>query len=100
MPHTPVLGVQVVNPNSIILKIRVGKRFTITILKEIREKMNIKEGDELDLLFTDDGIILRNPMSLVEFIDNIKPIGSVKTFLEERGKERIIENERVRELTK
>ncbi len=43
--------------------------------------MNIKEGDELDVLFTDDGIILRKPVSLVEFIDSIKPIGNVKTFL-------------------
>ncbi|MHC1627777.1 MAG: hypothetical protein ACXQTI_02965 [Candidatus Nezhaarchaeales archaeon] len=62
--------------------------------------MNIKEGDELDVLFTDDGIILRKPVSLVEFIDSIKPIGSVKTFLEERSKEGVIENERTRELTK
>jgi len=84
----------------VTLKVRVGKRFTITIPKEVRERLGIKEGDELDLILTDDGILLRRPTSLVEFIDNIKPIGSVKMFLEERGKEECIENERVEELIK
>ena len=82
------------------LKVRVGKRFTITIPKEVRERLGIREGDELDLILTDNGIILRKPISLVEFIDNIKPIGSVKVFLKERDKERVIESERVEELIK
>jgi len=46
-----------------------------------------------------DDIMLRKFRSLVEFIDSIKPIGSVRMFLEERDKERIIENERIKELT-
>ncbi len=84
----------------IVLRVRVGKRFTITIPREVRERLGIKEGDELDLILTDNGILLRRPMSLVEFIDNIKPIGGVKTFLEERDREENIESERVEELTK
>ncbi len=41
------------------LKVRVGKRFTITIPKEVRERLGIKEGDELDLIVVNDSIILR-----------------------------------------
>ncbi|RLG80668.1 MAG: hypothetical protein DRO13_03200 [Thermoprotei archaeon] len=47
----------------------------------------------MDLIFTDNDIMLGRTIFLVEFIDNIKPIGSVKIFLK-RGR-RIL---RVREL--
>jgi len=77
------------------LRIRVGKRFVITIPKEVREKLNIKEGDELDLLVINDSVIIRKSISLIEFIDSIKPKGSVKTFLKEREKEGSAEYERV-----
>jgi len=82
------------------LRIRVGKRFVITIPKEVREKLSIKEGDELDLLVINDSIIIRKPISLIEFIDRIKPKGSVKTFLKEREKEGSVEYERAEELIK
>ncbi len=81
------------------LKIRVGKRFTITIPKEVREKLNIKEGDELELTVIGNNIVLKKAMSLVEFIDNVKPKGSIKLFLEERRREVGIEEERYEELT-
>ena len=35
----------------------------------------------MDLIFTDNDIMLGRTIFLVEFIDNIKPIGSVKIFL-------------------
>jgi len=80
-----MVGVVSVNRvDTISLKVRVGKRFTITIPKEVRERLNIKEGDELDLTIVNDSIILRKSTSLLEFIDNIKPRGSVKMFLRER----------------
>ena len=83
-----------------VLKVRVGKRFTITIPKEVREKLGIKEGDELDLILTDNGIVLKKPVSLIEFIDGIKPVGSIRVFLEERDREENVEVERAEELTK
>lgn len=83
-----------------VLKVRVGKRFTITIPKEVREKLGIKEGDELDLILTDNGIVLKKPVSLIEFIDSIKPVGSIRVFLEERDREENVEVERAEELTK
>jgi len=82
------------------LKVRVGKRFTITIPKEVREKLGIKEGDELDLIIVDNSIVLRKSMSLVEFIDSVKPRGSVKVFLEERDREGSVEDERAKELAR
>lgn len=82
------------------LKVRVGRRFTITIPKEAREKLGIREGDVLDLIVTDDTIVLRKPMSLVEFIDSIEPKGSIKAFLEERSREGRIEDERDVELAR
>ena len=82
------------------MKVRVGKRFTITIPKEVREKLGIKEGDELDLIPTDNGIVLKKSVSLIEFIDSIKPVGSVRVFLEERSREENVEVERTEELTK
>jgi AbrB family looped-hinge helix DNA binding protein len=82
------------------LKVRVGRRFTITIPKEAREKLGIREGDVLDLIVADDTIVLRKPMSLVEFIDSIKPKGSIKVFLEERSGEGRIEDERAMELAR
>ncbi|OYT45522.1 MAG: AbrB family transcriptional regulator [Desulfurococcales archaeon ex4484_42] len=88
------------NAGTIPLKIRVGKRFTITIPKEVREKLNIKEGDELEVIVVDDGIMLRKIVSLIEFIDSVKPKGSIKEFLKEREEEIKLENERVNELIK
>ncbi len=44
-----------------------------------------------------DSIVLRKFMSLVEFIDSVRPIGSVKVFLEERDREEGIEAERAKE---
>jgi len=73
------------------LKIRVGKRFVIVIPKEVRGKLNINEGDELDLLVINDSIIIRKPMSLIEFIDRIKPKGRVKEFLKEGKAQRLRE---------
>ncbi|OYT58819.1 MAG: AbrB family transcriptional regulator [Desulfurococcales archaeon ex4484_217_1] len=81
------------------LRVRVGKRFTITIPKKVREKLSIKEGDELDVILLDSGFILKKPTSLIEFIDNVKPAGTIKMFLKERDKEGSIESGRVEELT-
>ena len=84
---------------AIPLKIRVGKRFTITIPKEVRGRLGIKEGDELDLIIIDNGIILRKPMSLIVFINSVKPRGSIKAFLKGREEEGDAEHERAKELT-
>jgi len=82
------------------LKVRVGKRFTITIPKEVREKLGISEGCELEVIVTGDSIILRKPRSLVEFIEDIEPRGSVEVLLSERDREVKTESERIDELTK
>ena len=91
--------VTVMEADAITLKVRVGKRFTITIPKEVREILGIREGDELDLTIINDSIVLRKSTTLLDFIDRIKPRGSVKVFLEERIREEEVENERVKELT-
>ncbi|RLE93370.1 MAG: AbrB family transcriptional regulator [Thermoprotei archaeon] len=41
------------------MKVRVGKRGVIVIPKEVRDKMNIREGMVLDLQVEADKIILR-----------------------------------------
>jgi len=91
--------VTVMEADAITLKVRVGKRFTITIPKEVREILGIREGDELDLTIINDSIVLRKSTTLLDFIDRIEPRGSVKVFLEERIREEEVENERVKELT-
>jgi len=70
------------------LEIRVSKRFVIVIPKEVRERLNIKEGDELDLLVINDSVIIR------------KLKGSIKGFLKGREKERSTEYERIEEFIK
>ena len=82
------------------LKVRVGKRFTITIPKEAREKLGIREGCELEVIVTGDSIILRKPRSLVEFIEDIEPRGSAKVLLDERSREIETEGERIDEFIK
>ena len=62
------------------LEIRVSKRFVIVIPKEVRERLNIKEGDELDLLVINDSVIIRK--------------------LKGREKERSTEYERIEEFIK
>jgi len=91
--------VTVMEADAITLKVRVGKRFTITIPKEVREILGIREGDELDLTIINDSIVLRKSTTLLDFIDRIEPKDSVKVFLEERIREEEVENERVKELT-
>ena len=81
-------------------RVRVGKRYTLTIPKEVREKLGVEEGDELELHVVDDGIILRKPRSLVDFIDSVKPLGSIQALLKEREEEASIEESRNEELTK
>ena len=48
----------------------------------------------------DNSIVLRKSMSLVEFIDSVKPRGSVKAFLEERDREEGVEAKRAKELAR
>ena len=87
--------VTVMEADAITLKVRVDKRFTITIPKEVREILGIREGDELDLTIINDSIVLRKSTTLLDFIDRIEPKGSVKVFLEERIRGEEVENERV-----
>ena len=35
-------------------RVRVGKRYTLTIPKEVREKLGVEEGDELELPVVDE----------------------------------------------
>ena len=69
------------------LKVRVDKRFTITLPKEVRERLDIREGDVLRLIVDRDAIILKKAMSLVEFVEGIKPRGSIRDFLKMREEE-------------
>lgn len=41
------------------MKVRVGKRGTIVIPKDVRERLNIREGMILDLEVEDDKLVLR-----------------------------------------
>ena len=50
--------------------VRIGKRFTIVIPKSIRTKLNVKEGDVLEIRIEDDKIVLEprktNPFKVLE----------------------------------
>lgn len=85
---------------STYLKVRIGKRFTITIPKEAREKLDIKEGDVLDAIITTDSITLKKSKTLMEFIESLKPRGTIKEFLKMREEEAAEEDDRIKELTK
>ena len=63
-------------------RVKIGKRYTLTIPKEVREKLGVEEGDELELHVVDNSIILRKPRSLVDFIDSVKPLGSIQARLQ------------------
>lgn len=66
------------------MKVRVGRRFTLTIPKEIREALRIKEGNELEVSVVSDALVLRKVKGLVELIDSLEPRGRVEAFLEVR----------------
>jgi len=77
-----------------ILKVRVGKRFTIALPKEVIEKLGIKEGDELRLIISRDDIVLKKVVSLIDFIEMVEPKGSINNFLKVREEEVSAEKKR------
>ena len=80
------------------IRVRVGKRYVVTIPKEIREEYGIREGDELLMILVDDGVLLRKSRSLIEFIDRFGGRGSIKVLFEHRREEELVENERIEEI--
>ncbi len=81
------------------VRVRVGRRYVVTIPKEIREAYGIREGDELLMIPVENGIVLRKPKSLVEFIDQFGGKGSIKVLFKYREEEGLAEDERSREIT-
>ena len=81
-----------------ILKVRVGKRFTIALPKEVIEKLGIKEGDELRLIISRDVIVSKKVVSLIDFIERVEPKGSINDFLKVREEEVSAEKKRQDEL--
>lgn len=58
-------------------KSRVGPKGQITIPKELREKYHLKEGEEVLILPSDDGILVKHPKAVLR--------GSLKGKLDVKG---------------
>ncbi|MUN29800.1 AbrB/MazE/SpoVT family DNA-binding domain-containing protein [Sulfuracidifex metallicus] len=70
-------------------RLKVHKKGIIVIPKEIRDKFNIKEGDEVNVIVDDKGIYIF-PMQTIEkyFGSDKGAIDALKILEEERRKER------------
>jgi AbrB family looped-hinge helix DNA binding protein len=73
---------------------KISTKGQLTIPKKFREKLNIQDGDEVTLVLTEDGIIVRPKISNISILrgllkDNID-LDKAKSFIEsERKKWRI-----------
>lgn len=66
-----------------MLKVKVTRKFQITIPLEIRKKMDVKIGDELIVKEEDGKIILTKPPSLKELAGAWEHIESTEDFMDD-----------------
>ncbi|MCY0874621.1 MAG: AbrB/MazE/SpoVT family DNA-binding domain-containing protein [Acidianus infernus] len=70
-------------------KLKVHKKGIIVIPKEVRDKLNIKEGDELNVIVDGEGIFIFPQRNIEEYFGSDKDaIKALKVLEEERRKER------------
>lgn len=70
-------------------KLKVHKKGIVVIPKEVREKLNIKEGDELNVIVDDVGIYIFPRKNIEEYFGSDKDaMKALRILEEERRKER------------
>ncbi|BAB66607.1 AbrB/MazE/SpoVT family DNA-binding domain-containing protein [Sulfurisphaera tokodaii] len=70
-------------------RLKVHKKGIIVIPKEVRDKLNIKEGDEVNVIVDDEGIYIFPKESIEKYFGSDKDaIQALKILEEERRKER------------
>ncbi|MUM65683.1 AbrB/MazE/SpoVT family DNA-binding domain-containing protein [Acidianus infernus] len=70
-------------------KLKVHKKGIIVIPKEVRDKLNIKEGDELNVVADGEGIFIFPQRNIEKYFGSDKDaIKALKVLEEERRKER------------
>ncbi len=73
----------------LMYKLKVHKKGIIVIPKEIRHRLNIKEGDEVSVIVDDDGIYIFPNENIEKYFGSDKDaIEALKILEEERRKER------------
>jgi len=53
--------VETVKPLEMLFKVRVSSKGQVVIPRQVRKALNLKEGDELLLVPTEEGILMRPP---------------------------------------
>ena len=66
-------------------KLKVHKKGIIVIPKEIRDKLNLKEGDEVNVVFDDEGIYIFPKEDIRKFFGSDK--GALKVLEEKKGRQ-------------
>ncbi|BDC17535.1 AbrB/MazE/SpoVT family DNA-binding domain-containing protein [Acidianus sp. HS-5] len=69
-------------------KLKIHKKGIIVIPKEIRDKLNLKEGDEVNAVFDDEGIYIFPKEDIRKFFGSDKDaLKALEILEEERRKE-------------
>ena len=70
-------------------RLKVHKKGIIVLPKEVRERLNIKEGDEVDVIVDDEGIYIFPKMTMDKIFGSDKgALEALKLLEEERRRER------------
>ena len=70
-------------------RLKVHKKGIIVLPKEIRERLNIKEGDEVDVIVDDEGIYIFPRMTMDRIFGSDKgALEALRLLEEERRRER------------
>ena len=70
-------------------RLKVHKKGIIVIPKEVRERLNIKEGDEVNVIVDDEGIYIFPKESIEKYFGSDKDaLEALKVLEEERRRER------------
>ena len=70
-------------------RLKVHKKGIIVLPKEVRERLNIKEGDEVDVIVDDEGIYIFPRMTMDRIFGSDKgALEALRLLEEERRRER------------
>ena len=70
-------------------RLKVHKKGIIVLPKEVRERLNIKEGDEVNVIVDDEGIYIFPKESIEKYFGSDKDaLEALKVLEEERRRER------------
>ncbi|MEM0373646.1 MAG: AbrB/MazE/SpoVT family DNA-binding domain-containing protein [Sulfolobaceae archaeon] len=70
-------------------KLKIHKKGIIVIPKEIRERLNLKEGDEVNVVYDDEGIYIFPKHEIKEYFGSDKDaLKALEILMDMRRKER------------